>query len=107
MSAGYSVSAITDFVGDDVDMLWVKSRLIDGQPTGMPAELLSRIKVALQDYLPRPIGGRSSATFTSGPSSIRGSGFQPAGQGVRPSGGLSHSLSRTYRPSLSHWRAAV
>jgi alditol oxidase len=26
MKAGYSVSAITDFAGDDVDMLWVKSR---------------------------------------------------------------------------------
>jgi alditol oxidase len=39
MSAGYSVSAITDFAGDDVDMFWVKSRLVDGQPSGMPAEL--------------------------------------------------------------------
>jgi alditol oxidase len=39
MSAGYSVSAITDFAGDDVDMLWVKSRLADGQPSSMPAEL--------------------------------------------------------------------
>jgi alditol oxidase len=39
MNAGYSVSAITDFAGDDVDMLWVKSRLEDGQPETMPAEL--------------------------------------------------------------------
>jgi xylitol oxidase len=39
MSAGYSVSAITDFAGDDVDMFWVKSRLVDGQPSSMPAEL--------------------------------------------------------------------
>jgi alditol oxidase len=39
MSAGYSVSAITDFAGDDVDMLWIKSRLVDGQPASMPAEL--------------------------------------------------------------------
>jgi alditol oxidase len=39
MGAGYSVSAITDFAGDDVDMLWVKSRLDNGQPTTMPTEL--------------------------------------------------------------------
>lgn len=39
MGAGYSVSAITDFAGDDVDLLWVKSRLADGQPATMPAEL--------------------------------------------------------------------
>jgi alditol oxidase len=39
MNAGYSVSAITGFAGDDVDMLWVKSRLDDGQPETMPAEL--------------------------------------------------------------------
>jgi xylitol oxidase len=39
MGAGYSVSAITDFTGDDVDMLWVKSRLLDGQASTMPAEL--------------------------------------------------------------------
>jgi alditol oxidase len=39
MGAGYSVSAITDFAGEDVDMLWVKSRLVDGQPARMPAEL--------------------------------------------------------------------
>jgi alditol oxidase len=38
MSAGYSVSAITDFAGDDVDMLWIKSR-VDGDPSEMPAEL--------------------------------------------------------------------
>ena len=39
MGAGYSVSAITDFAGGNVDMLWVKSRLIDGEPATMPAEL--------------------------------------------------------------------
>ncbi len=39
MGAGYSVSAITDFAGEDLDMLWVKSRLIDGEPATMPAEL--------------------------------------------------------------------
>jgi alditol oxidase len=38
MSAGYSVSAITDFAGDDVDLLWIKSR-VDGDPSEMPAEL--------------------------------------------------------------------
>jgi alditol oxidase len=39
MGAGYSVSAITDFAGNDLDMLWVKSRLVDGKPATMPAEL--------------------------------------------------------------------
>jgi alditol oxidase len=39
MNAGYSVSAITDFASDDLDMLWVKSRLDDGQPESMPTEL--------------------------------------------------------------------
>jgi xylitol oxidase len=39
MGAGYSVSAITDFAGDDLDMLWVKSRLDDGQPAPMPGDL--------------------------------------------------------------------
>jgi alditol oxidase len=38
MSAGYSVSAISDFAGDDVDMLWIKSR-VDGGPSEMPVEL--------------------------------------------------------------------
>jgi xylitol oxidase len=38
MAAGYSVSAITDFAGDDVDLLWVKSR-VDGSAAQMPAEL--------------------------------------------------------------------
>jgi alditol oxidase len=38
MAAGYSVSAITDFAGDDVDLLWVKSR-VDGGASQMPAEL--------------------------------------------------------------------
>jgi xylitol oxidase len=39
MNAGYSVSAITDFAGDDLDMLWVKSRLDDGHPASMATEL--------------------------------------------------------------------
>jgi xylitol oxidase len=39
MAAGYSVSAVTDFVGDTVDMLWVKTRLTDGEPATMPREL--------------------------------------------------------------------
>jgi alditol oxidase len=39
MGSGYSVSAITDFAGDDLDMLWVKSRLVDGKPATMPTEL--------------------------------------------------------------------
>jgi xylitol oxidase len=38
MAAGYSVSAITDFAGDDVDLLWVKSR-VDGGASQMPPEL--------------------------------------------------------------------
>ena len=38
MAAGYSVSAITDFAGADVDLLWVKSRL-DGGASQMPPEL--------------------------------------------------------------------
>ena len=32
LGAGYSVSAITDFAGDDLDLLWVKTRL--GPSTG-------------------------------------------------------------------------
>jgi alditol oxidase len=39
MGAGYSVSAITDFAGDDVDMLWVKSRVEDDPRAGLPDEL--------------------------------------------------------------------
>jgi alditol oxidase len=39
MGAGYSVSAITDFAGDDVDMLWVKSRVGDDTSAVLPAEL--------------------------------------------------------------------
>jgi xylitol oxidase len=39
MAAGYSVSAVTDFLGDTVDMLWVKTRLTDGEPATMPREL--------------------------------------------------------------------
>jgi xylitol oxidase len=39
MGSGYSVSAITDFAGDDVDMLWVKSRVDDDRSAKLPAEL--------------------------------------------------------------------
>jgi hypothetical protein len=39
MGVGYSVSAVTDFVGDSIGMLWVKSRLTDGEPATMPREL--------------------------------------------------------------------
>jgi alditol oxidase len=38
MSAGYSVSAITDFAGDDVELLWIKS-LVDRGASQLPAEL--------------------------------------------------------------------
>ncbi len=39
LGAGYSVSAITDFAQDDVDLLWVKTRLTDGEPARMPTSL--------------------------------------------------------------------
>jgi alditol oxidase len=39
MGAGYSVSAITDFAGDDVDMLWVKSRVDKDPSAAIPTEL--------------------------------------------------------------------
>jgi alditol oxidase len=39
MGSGYSVSAITDFAGDDVGMLWVKSRVDDDRSAKLPAEL--------------------------------------------------------------------
>jgi alditol oxidase len=39
MGAGYSVSAITDFAGEDVDMLWVKSRVDDDRSAKLPTEL--------------------------------------------------------------------
>jgi alditol oxidase len=38
MSAGYSVSAITDFAGDDVELLWIKSR-VDRGVSQLSAEL--------------------------------------------------------------------
>lgn len=38
MSAGYSVSAITDFASDDVELLWIKSR-VDRGASQLPAEL--------------------------------------------------------------------
>jgi xylitol oxidase len=39
MGAGYSVSAITDFADDVLQMLWVKSRVTRGGPSTMPSEL--------------------------------------------------------------------
>ena len=39
MGVGYSVSAISDFGGNDVDMLWVKSRVDDDPSAELPAEL--------------------------------------------------------------------
>jgi alditol oxidase len=39
MGSSYSVSAITDFAGDDVGMLWVKSRMDDDRSAKLPAEL--------------------------------------------------------------------
>jgi xylitol oxidase len=53
MGAGYSVSAITDFAGDSVDMLWVKTRLIDGEPATMPRELFGATAAARQLHVTR------------------------------------------------------
>jgi xylitol oxidase len=39
MAAGYSVSAITNFAGADLDMLWVNSRVDDDPSAAIPAEL--------------------------------------------------------------------
>ena len=39
MRSGYSVSAITDFAGNDVGMLWVKSRVDDDRSAKLPTEL--------------------------------------------------------------------
>jgi xylitol oxidase len=39
MGSGYSVSAISDFAGSDVGMLWVKSRVDDDRSAKLPAEL--------------------------------------------------------------------
>ena len=39
MGAGYSVSVITDFAGDDVDMIWAKSRVDDDRSAKPPSEL--------------------------------------------------------------------
>ena len=53
MGAGYSVSAITDFAGDDLDMLWVKSRLVDGQPASMPTELFGATAATVKLHMTR------------------------------------------------------
>jgi alditol oxidase len=39
MGVGYSVSAITDFTDDVLQMLWVKSRVSPKEPSTMPSEL--------------------------------------------------------------------
>jgi xylitol oxidase len=53
MNAGYSVSAITDFASDDLDMLWVKSRFDDGQPASMPTELFGAKAATEQMHVTR------------------------------------------------------
>jgi xylitol oxidase len=39
MGSGSSVSAVTDFAGDTVLLLWVKTRLVNDEPRQMPLEL--------------------------------------------------------------------
>ena len=51
MGAGYSVSAVTDFAGDTVEMLWVKSRT-EGA-TEMPASLFGATAAPEQRHLTR------------------------------------------------------
>ena len=53
MGAGYSVSAITDVVGDTVDMLWVKTRLTDGEPATMPRDLFGATAATKKLHLTR------------------------------------------------------
>jgi xylitol oxidase len=53
MGAGYSVSAVTDFVGDTVDMLWVKTRLTDREPATMPRELFGAAAATVKLHLIR------------------------------------------------------
>lgn len=53
MGSGYSVSAVTDFVGDTVDMLWVKTRLTDSEPATMPRELFGAIAATEKLHLIR------------------------------------------------------
>jgi alditol oxidase len=39
MGSGSSVSVVTNFAGDTAELLWVKTRLIDGEPRQMPERL--------------------------------------------------------------------
>ena len=39
MGSGSSVSAVTDFAGDTVQLLWVKTRMVENEPREMPSEL--------------------------------------------------------------------
>ena len=52
MGAGYSVSAVTDFAGDTVEMLWVKSRM-DAAAEPMPATLFGATAATEQRHLTR------------------------------------------------------
>ena len=51
MGAGYSVSAVTDFAGDTVEMLWVKSRM--DAAAEMPARLFGATAATEQRHLTR------------------------------------------------------
>ena len=55
MGAGYSVSAVTDFAGDTVEMLWVKSRT--DTAADMPAAVRrnSGYRAAPSDPRQRPV----------------------------------------------------
>ena len=46
MGAGYSVSVMTDVIGETADLLWVKTRLTDDNPCTMPAELFGATAAA-------------------------------------------------------------
>ena len=52
MGAGYSVSAVTDFAGDTVEMLWVKSRM-DAATEPLPATLFGATAATEQRHLTR------------------------------------------------------
>ena len=58
MGAGYSVSAVTDFAGDSVEMLWVKSR-VTAQAEPMPARLFGASAATEQRHLTRGNDPRS------------------------------------------------
>jgi hypothetical protein len=85
MGAGYSVSAITDFAGDDVDMLWVKSRVEDDAWAGLPDELFGA----------RAAAEKLHVTPGNDPLTCR---FPPACRGVRPAWSLPQPLSLAHHP---------